>query len=230
MTSGAAASSCPLGFGGNTSRPPADSASVSAPSTASPKECPLGHSSAPPAAPQTGVPPTASDAKPAVEALSRKREESTIPSATGDPFMYPSERQFFGAATAKGHSIDPNDMSMVVAIHNAVNERTWQDILRYERLHANDCAVPKLERFIGRPGDLSTKAWLLGFTGRTAPFDRHDWHVDRCGTPVRYVVDFYDGKPSPTHPVSIHIDARPELSVGGCIDRLRMWAKDLHIF
>lgn len=27
--------------------------------------------------------------------------------------------------------------------------------------------------------------------GGPAPFDRHDWVVDRCGTEVRYVIDFY---------------------------------------
>ena len=29
-------------------------------------------------------------------------------------------------------------MSMVIAIHNAVNERTWQEILKYEGLHRKD--------------------------------------------------------------------------------------------
>jgi len=121
-------------------------------------------------------------------------------------------------------------MSAVIAIHNAVNEKTWQDILRYEGLHAEECATPKLIHFAGRPGELSPKARVLGWTGRTEPFDRHDWYVDRCGTPVRYVVDFYDGKPSPTHPIAIHIDARPEISFGGVADRLRLWARDLNIF
>merc|ERR1712080_629378 len=97
------------------------------------------------------------------------------------------------------------------------NEKTWQDILRYERLHAKECATPK--------------SWLLGLTGRTQPFDRHDWHVDRCGTSVRYVVDFYDGKSAPDDPrVAIHIDARPEVSFGGIADRFRIWASDLNIF
>lgn len=27
--------------------------------------------------------------------------------------------------------------------------------------------------------------------GAPLPFDRHDWYVDRCGTEVRYVIDFY---------------------------------------
>merc|ERR1712183_917225 len=106
-------------------------------------------------------------------------------------------------------------MAMVVAIHNAVNERAWREILRYEQLHKAECATPMLMRFLGRPGELSPKARFLSHLGRTLPFDRHDWHVDRCGTHVRYLVDFYDGKPSPMHPISIHIDARPEISLGG---------------
>jgi len=24
------------------------------------------------------------------------------------------------------------------------------------------------------------------------PFDRHDWVIDRCGTEVRYIIDYYD--------------------------------------
>jgi len=119
---------------------------------------------------------------------------------------------------------------MVVAIHNAVNEKAWQEILRYEGLHKEECPTPKLTRFLGRPGETSPKARLMGLFGRTEPFDRHDWHVDRCGKPVRYIVDFYDGKPSPMHPVSIHIDARPEVSYGGVVDRFRLWFRDLNVF
>lgn len=147
--------------------------------------------------------------------------------------MYPSESQFYKSATTKGHEVQASDMAMVVAIHNAVNEKAWQEIMRYEQMHATECATPKLERFVGRPGDVSPKAWLLStFAGRTLPFDRHDWHVDRCGSRIRYLVDFYDGKPSPSHPVSIHIDARPELNLtgGGAADRFRMWYRSLNIF
>jgi cytochrome c heme-lyase len=32
---------------------------------------------------------------------------------------------------------------------------------------------------------------LLGYT---APFDRHDWVIDRCGKKIEYVIDFYAGK------------------------------------
>merc|ERR1739841_289247 len=106
--------------------------------------------------------------------------------------------------------VQKEDMSMVIAIHNAVNEKTWQEILRYERLHSAECATPRLVHFAGRPGEVSPKARVSSLFGSTLPFDRHDWLVDRCGVPVRYLVDFYDGKQSSTHPVSIHIDARPE--------------------
>lgn len=34
-------------------------------------------------------------------------------------------------------------------------------------------------------------ARLMSWMGHPLPFDRHDWYVDRCGTEVRYVIDFY---------------------------------------
>merc|ERR1719215_960988 len=210
-------SACPLGHGtGAVSEKESQQISASTQSASS-SECPMGHGASSKAA---HVP---AQSKPDEQPLSGDRAVSTIPSATGDPFLYPSEKQFFGSAVAKGHDVQAQDMSMVVAIHNAVNERTWQEILLYERLHAEECATPRLIRFLGRPGELSPKAKFLGLFGRTVPFDRHDWHVDRCGNQVRYLVDFYDGKASKDHPVSIHIDARPEVSFGGIRDRLQLW-------
>eukprot|EP00971_Amphidinium_carterae_P005756 114090-Amphidinium_carterae.1 len=61
------------------------------------------------------------------------------------------------------------------------------------------------------PQSLLFEARMLGLLGRSPPFDRHDWHIDRCGHKVRYLVDFYDGKPTPEAPVSIYVDARPEV-------------------
>ena len=37
----------------------------------------------------------------------------------------------------------------------------------------------------------SPMARLMSWMGHPLPFDRHDWYVDRCGTEVRYVIDFY---------------------------------------
>ena len=54
----------------------------------------------------------------------------------------------------------------------------------------------------------------LWLTSRySPPFDRHDWIVDRCGTQVRYVIDFYTGKQDPNNPrnVSFFLDVRPAL-------------------
>lgn|SRR6266576_639582 len=44
----------------------------------------------------------------------------------------------------------------------------------------------------------------------SAPFDRHDWIVDRCGTRVRYIIDFYTGQNSNSGP-SFYLDVRPAL-------------------
>ncbi len=41
------------------------------------------------------------------------------------------------------------------------------------------------------PAGRSPLAWLRQALGGPAPFDRHDWVVDRCGREVRYVIDFY---------------------------------------
>mmetsp|Transcript_9020 Transcript_9020/g.20043 ORF Transcript_9020/g.20043 Transcript_9020/m.20043 type:complete len:221 (+) Transcript_9020:39-701(+) len=215
----ATGSSCPLGFASSKAAGQQDAEVVTNQPS---QECPIGAGIAAASQPSS----SSSSSPPGVDNLSRDREVSSIPCTGGDKFMYPSERQFFTSANAKGHDLDPNDMSMVVAIHNAVNERAWQEILRFESIHASDCAVPTLSRFIGRPGDISPKARMLGLLGRSPPFDRHDWHIDRCGHKVRYLVDFYDGKPTPEAPVSIYVDARPEVSFGGLRDRLTLWAKD----
>ena len=42
-------------------------------------------------------------------------------------------------------------------------------------------------------------------------FDRHDWVVDRCGTKIRYVIDFYTGRSSGSSNVSFYLDVRPAL-------------------
>ena len=146
----------------------------------------------------------------------------------------------------KGWDPHEPDMAWVVSIHNTVNEQTWREVMAYERLHASSCPTPKLARFRGRPADLSPKARVRGWFGAVAPFDRHDWVVDRCGKEVRYVIDFYQGPqvfmpegPAPHAgagaaaaaplvgaPPSIHLDVRPALTLGGAIDRMRIqWKK-----
>lgn len=64
------------------------------------------------------------------------------------------------------------DVSVMVAIHNNMNERTWKDILIWEGMHCQECKDPRLLRFTGRPDELSPKARLRMLLGQSAPFDR----------------------------------------------------------
>lgn len=168
--------------------------------------------------------------------------------ASSDTWVYPSEQMFFNAMKRKGWQPSEDDMSAVVAIHNAVNERAWAEILRWEDAHWNGpagqdgrgprrldrkpvdprtlpCGGPQLARFTGRPQDWSPKARLLNALGYKLPFDRHDWYVDRCGKRVRYVIDFYNAAPLPNMPAAVHLDVRPALDDPTALwDRLRMQA------
>ncbi|KAF8163137.1 cytochrome C1 heme lyase [Crassisporium funariophilum] len=147
-------------------------------------------------------------------ALSQDRETSSIPKAQDGKWVYPSEAQFFAAMARKNHNPDASDMKTIVPIHNAVNERAWGEILKWESGRGGDaCGGVKLVNFKGKPSEKSPKArWnmLLGYAG---PFDRHDWVVDRCGTRMRYIIDFYTGHTgnSPNGDISFYLDVRPAL-------------------
>lgn len=177
----------------------------------------------------SGAPQAMPDGHPA---LPTERVVSSIPCGAEDlpphqnsggqgQWVYPSEQMFFQAMKRKGWPAAENDMKSIVQIHNGVNERAWNQILRYEALHTG--CFPKLKKFMGRPQDYSPKARLLNFLGYKLPFDRHDWIVDRCGQEVRYVIDFYNAAPLPDMPVAMHLDARPAIdSIGALYDRLRL--------
>lgn len=149
------------------------------------------------------------------------RVSSSIPrsglESSGDTWLYPSPRMFYNALSRKGYQPRLEDMDVIVTIHNMVNEQTWQAILWWED-HYHPGGEPKLGRFLGRPDDMSPRAWFRTlFLGYKKPFDRHDWFVERAdGSKARYVIDFYSGKSSANLgeelPLpSFHIDARPAL-------------------
>ena len=145
----------------------------------------------------------------------------------------------------KGWEIPPGMESAiphVVHIHNAVNERGWREVLKWENERGND--TPRLVKFIGRPKDLSPRArfysmlWL-----RNEPFDRHDWIVDRGdgSGERRYVIDFYNGKEDLKNQgdgtgndnstgnglPSMYLDVRPALDdLDSAQDRVTMFWKD----
>jgi len=124
-------------------------------------------------------------------------------------WVYPSEQQFYNAMRRKGYTVDDEStIPFVVRIHNAVNERGWRDIRKWEEMRGN--ANPRLVKFLGRPKDLSPRAWIYSrLFMKKEPFDRHDWYVDD-GTTIhgtdtntdtdnpaklrRYVIDFYAGE------------------------------------
>lgn len=144
-------------------------------------------------------------------------------------WIYPSEKMFFEAMKRKSFSPDQKDMPAIVPIHNAVNERAWSMIKTWEsssaRLKALNapCGGPKLRSFSGDAARLSPKARVLGWVGYQAPFDRHDWVVERCegGGSVEYVIDFYKGRGDG---LAFYLDVRPKLNTWeGCRMRMGSW-------
>lgn len=69
----------------------------------------------------------------------------------------------------------------------------------------------------------SPRAALRRAFGDTTWFDRHDWWVDRCGTPVRYVIDFYFDEDKAGSIDAFEVDARPALDgPTAVLDRVKM--------
>jgi cytochrome c heme-lyase len=146
----------------------------------------------------------------------------------------------------KGYRPPVDSIPSVLQIHNAVNERSWHQVRRWEReLHDNH--EPKLVKFVGRPKDLSPRAWWNSRVLMTEePFDRHDWYVEDAsggGEPRRYVIDFYEGmdrsggvpdrstsdvaSAAISRPPSMYIDVRPALdSPSAAVDRMTMFARE----
>ncbi|KAL3962404.1 hypothetical protein ACCO45_003927 [Purpureocillium lilacinum] len=130
-------------------------------------------------------------------------------------WVYPSEKMFFEAMKRKGYDARATDMKTVVPIHNAVNERAWQQIKEWEApyLAQSKCDGPKLESFANKSTRMTPTARINTILGYTAPFDRHDWVIDRCGTRVEYVIDFYAGRAGgQAGGPSFYLDVRPKLN------------------
>ncbi|CAL1278534.1 unnamed protein product [Larinioides sclopetarius] len=132
--------------------------------------------------------------------LPTQRQVSSIPKAgtEDEKWVYPSAQMFWNAMLRKGwrwkeSDIAPNDMEHIIRIHNVNNETAWQEVLKWEALHADECGNPKLLKFGGKATEYSPRARIRSLLGYELPFDRHDWIVDRCGKQVRYIIDYYDG-------------------------------------
>jgi len=152
--------------------------------------------------------------------LPTEREVSSIPRTGDQNWVYPSQAQFFAAMARKNHNPQEQDMRVVVPIHNAVNERAWGEVLRWEAGHGGEkCGGVKLVSFKGKPQERSIKAKWNILLGYSPPFDRHDWVVDRCGVQQRYIIDFYTGRAAPSSSpsqapppnLSFFLDVRPAM-------------------
>jgi len=66
----------------------------------------------------------------------------------------------------KNHNPQAADMKTIVPIHNAVNERAWTEVMKWETGRGGEaCGGVKLVNFKGRPNERSLRArWkvLLG--------------------------------------------------------------------
>lgn len=164
--------------------------------------------------------PSSSPPDAATSSNAQTSDPHTSPDGT---WVYPSEEMFFNAMRRKNYSPKEKDMSSIIPIHNAVNERTWSEVLKWERPNAAGCLIgPKLVSFEGESSKLTPRARWYALLGYEKPFDRHDWVVDRCGTRVEYVIDFYQGKAKMGGMgPSFYLDVRPKVnSWEGC--RMRM--------
>ena len=146
-------------------------------------------------------------------------------------WVYPSEQQFYNAMIKKGHRPSSEDVPTILKIHNAVNEKSWTEVLNVEKaLHPynENSSPPQLLRFLGRPKDLSPKAFFnTYFLLYNPPFDRHDWYIARGGDndkPRRYVIDFYKGNMDN----GMYLDVRPAVDdFEGLQDRFRMLSRSV---
>lgn len=162
--------------------------------------------------------------------LSTVREESSIPRADSDKkWVYPSEQMFWNAMLRKGwkwkdEDISQKDMYNIIRIHNQNNEQAWKEILKWEALHAAECPCgPSLIRFGGKAKEYSPRARIRSWMGYELPFDRHDWIIDRCGSEVRYVIDYYDGGEVNQDYQFTILDVRPALdSLSAVWDRMKV--------
>lgn len=139
--------------------------------------------------------------------LPSERIISSIPkTGTQNNWIYPSEKQFYDAMVRKNWSPNPNDMKVVVPIHNSVNERVWNFIKLWENSNTN----LRLSNFKGDASKLTPRAWIrYNLLGLSKPFDRHDWTINSNGKQFDYVIDFYSDDKNTS---GIYLDVRPKLN------------------
>ena len=192
--------------------------------------------------------PVASPNMPTTSPPSNSETETGADSTTGNWIYPSEHQFFTAVLRKNSlptSSPDPSSLAStvpsIIPIHNAVNERAWALIKEWEGDSSASCGGPKLLSFRGlgagpdeEPGllgglvgyarlfdprtCLSPRARVRALGGYQAPFDRHDWVVERCGgEKVEYVIDFYQGKSkgnegSAGGGLNFYLDVRPKLN------------------
>lgn len=75
--------------------------------------------------------PLAADDAPGTHSPANHEQESGADAKSGN-WIYPSEHMFFQAMKRKNFDPHAEDMRSIVPIHNAVNERAWEEIKKWE--------------------------------------------------------------------------------------------------
>jgi len=69
-----------------------------------------------------------------------EREESSIPrDAAGTKWEYPSPQQFYNALVRKGWETPEEHIETMVDIHNFLNERAWNEVVKWEERTQAEC-------------------------------------------------------------------------------------------
>lgn len=130
--SAAAPAKCPIEHAPSSSSRSLDSSQ--------PAKCPIDHNGSTEALslnPSNQMPHLPQSAAPGQRAfLPTDRSASTIPRANeegGGVWEYPSPQQFHNALLRKGMETQEEDVEMMVQIHNFLNERAWDEVLRWEK-------------------------------------------------------------------------------------------------
>nr|XP_053656707.1 holocytochrome c-type synthase-like [Cherax quadricarinatus] len=97
---------------------------------------------------------------------------SSIPKSgsENENWVYPSPQMFWNAMLRKGwrwndDDLTQQDMENIIRIHNVNNELAWQEVLKWESLHKNECGNPRLKRFGGKASDYSPRARIRSWMG-----------------------------------------------------------------
>lgn len=81
----------------------------------------------------------------------------------------------------KNHNPHAPDMKTIIPIHNAVNERAWSELMKWESGRGGEkCGGVKLVTFKGRPNDLTPKARLMTLLGYVLQPTVHQGNADFC--------------------------------------------------